>query len=253
MAEDQDLEGLGGVRSEPELPRVPAFAIRNEMLTHLDVWLDPELREGPEAMAVDEWLLEKAVAEKRAILRVYGWLGDWGTVGYFGSMQEARCEVPEVEWVRRWTGGGIVDHRDDWTYTLAVPRSERLATLRGGESYRWIHQALVAVLEGEGVDAELAVGSGVAGGSVCFDHAVEHDVVSDDFRKLAGAGQRRTAGGLLHQGTLLACGMDDAGRAAALAARLAGAWEWVTLAPPEERVRELVEGRYGNVGWTERR
>ena len=38
----------------------------------LRLWMDPVRRCGPEAMAVDEWLLETA---EIPVLRVYGWAG----------------------------------------------------------------------------------------------------------------------------------------------------------------------------------
>src|SRR6478672_8158419 len=101
-----------------------------EIFQKLLLWMDPVKRTGPEAMAVDEWLLETAFLP---VLRVYEWDGDWASVGYFGKIAEARSTVPEVSWVRRWTGGGLVDHRSDWTYSLALPNSEKLATERGAE------------------------------------------------------------------------------------------------------------------------
>ena len=93
----------------------------------IGLWKDSLVRSGPENMAVDSWLLERG----EPVMRVYGWKGDWCSMGYFGSVHEARTVVPGVSLVRRATGGGLVDHRDDLTYTIVVPRTSRLAGPQG--------------------------------------------------------------------------------------------------------------------------
>ena len=108
------------------------------LLDSLDLWIDPTPRPGPEAMAVDEWLLEHV---NTPTLRVYDWMGEWGSLGYFGKLSEARSSIPGVSWVRRWSGGGIVDHRNDWTYTLVLPKQPSQGTLKSSESYFAIHGA----------------------------------------------------------------------------------------------------------------
>ena len=218
----------------------------------LRLWIDPVKRPGPEAMAVDEWLLETA---ERPVLRVYGWLGEWGSVGYFGSLADARASFPGVEWVRRWTGGGTVDHRADWTYTVVAPAGETLVGLKGAESYRILHAALAACLIEEGIDARLSTGAEETGAALCFENPVSHDLVGAGNRKLAGAGQRRTSRGLLHQGSVaLTC--DPAAskaRAERLASCLAGDWAACDFQPPEDVIAEKVRARYAQPAWTERR
>ena len=105
-------------------------------LEGLQLWIDPVARTGPESMAVDEWLL----GLNAPILRVYRWQGEWGSCGYFDSLSTAKNSFPELkQWVRRWTGGGTVDHRADWPYTLIVPSRNDQQRLGGLESYRLIH------------------------------------------------------------------------------------------------------------------
>jgi lipoate-protein ligase A len=222
------------------------------MTRRLLLWIDAVKRPGPEAMAVDEWLLETA---DRPVLRVYGWAGTWGSVGYFGKLEEARAAFRGVEWVRRWTGGGTVDHRADWTYTLVVPAGETLAALRGAESYRVIHAALAEALRGEGIGARLSDGADETGAGVCFENPVSHDLVDGRGRKLAGAGQRRTVRGLLHQGSVAAgCDEKISGlRAERLAGALAEVWEIGDFHIPEPVILEKVRARYGTAAWTERR
>ena len=220
------------------------------ILSSLELWLDPVPRSGPENMAVDEWLLE---TRGRSVLRVYGWAGNWGSLGYFGNLAEARSRLPGLDWVRRWTGGGVVDHRADWTYTLAISPDEGLATLRGAESYARIHGAVVAMLREQNVDARLSGGNGETGGALCFQNPVEHDVMDGDGRKLAGAGQRRTRFGLLHQGSVAAWGIDGAVGGEALAGQLAEVWERVEISPPGEEISDRVARRYGRGDWTTRR
>ncbi len=217
------------------------------------LWIDPVPRSGPEAMAVDEWLLETVDVP---VLRTYRWLGGWVSIGYFGKIAEARGLFPGVQIVRRWTGGGTVDHRADWTYTLVVPRSEPLANLRGGDSYGKIHEALGAALRGEGIGARAIDESGVTGASLCFENPVQHDLVGADERKIAGAGQRRTRHGLLHQGSVAAsCSgvVDFQKRSGNLASQLAV--EWKSFAPliDMEDIQCRVANRYGLSQWTDRR
>lgn len=218
----------------------------------LELWIDPVSRRGPEAMAVDEWLLSVA---RRPLLRVYSWEGTWGSIGYFGSLDSAKRSLPGRDWVRRWTGGGTVDHRDDWTYTLVVPAGHGWCGLRGAESYRVIHAALADALQEEGVDARLAGPDGQTGSALCFQNPVGHDVVDAAGVKLAGAGQRRTRAGLLHQGSV--AGRLDAvkssGRACALANRLADGWSEVRLEPDAAVIEALVSARYGSSAWTDGR
>ncbi|MDA0768244.1 MAG: lipoate--protein ligase family protein, partial [Verrucomicrobia bacterium] len=159
------------------------------------VWEDPVARPGPENMAVDEVLLE-ALGEE-AVLRIYGWEGDWVSLGYFQKLEVARRVFAGegVEFVRRMTGGGMVDHREDLTYTLLVPRGHGLAETRGEESYRVIHGAVVEALRRAGVAARMVAENGAGESPACFEKAVAWDVVGEDGRKLAGAGQRRGKGG----------------------------------------------------------
>lgn len=210
--------------------------------------MDPVARPGPEAMAVDEWLLE---TREEPLLRVYGWRGGWGSVGYFGDLEAARAALPGLSWVRRWTGGGTVDHRRDWTYTLIVPSGCGPAGTKGAESYRVIHEALADALSDCGVAARLSAGDAETGAALCFRNPVGHDLVSPGGSKIAGAGQRRTRRGLLHQGSVLAAEGADLSRLPFfLADRLAGRVRIEDLRVPEDWLRAKVVGRYADPVWT---
>ncbi len=216
----------------------------------LQLWMDPVARPGPAAMAVDEWLLETATTP---VLRVYRWLGDWGSVGYFGSLGDAMAALPGLTWVRRWTGGGTVDHRADWTYTVVAPAGEALAGCRGAESYRHLHAALAATLVGEGIQARLSTGADETGMALCFANPVSHDLVGPAGIKLAGAGQRRTRLGLLHQGSLAVSDGHSTQRAEAFAGHLAKTWTTTDFEPPAEVIARKIAERYGRQAWTDRR
>ncbi len=220
-----------------------------QVFEKLRLWLDPVPRSGPEAMAVDEWLLETATLP---VLRVYRWAGDWASVGYFGKIAAAREAFPRVNLVRRWTGGGLVDHRADWTYSVIVPAAEALAGRRGAESYQSLHAALGATLAAEGISARLSGGEEVTGAALCFENPVNHDLLGPDGRKLAGAGQRRTRLGLLHQGSVAGI-CNGKGRAEALAGHLAGEWSHGLPVPEAGELAQRIAARYARDEWTERR
>jgi len=168
-------------------------------------WCDPVARSGPECMAVDELLLQGLAEDP--VLRFYDWEGAWVSVGYFGDLEAAQEVFGEsVSLVRRWTGGGVVDHRDDMTYSLMIPRGHAVAKTRGAESYAAIHAAVVEALRACGVEARLIAVDGEGDSAQCFEKPVAWDVVDATGNKLAGAGQRRTRWGLLHQGSVQLAG-----------------------------------------------
>jgi lipoate-protein ligase A len=216
----------------------------SRVLPLLQLWIDPVERDGPENMAVDQWIAETSGTP---ILRSYRWAPGWGSFGYF-----VKCaELPPhgLRWVRRWTGGGIVDHRADWTYTLFIPRGQALAEARGAESYREIHSAMAAALQSAGRSARLAGPAAPATGGECFIRPVEHDLLDPAGRKIAGAGQRRTARGLLHQGSVSSTRPVPESLAAALSREVLP----LALNPPETLISAIAADRYAREEWTLRR
>jgi lipoate-protein ligase A len=168
-------------------------------LQRLLLWTDDTPRPGPLNMGLDEALLS---VTDIPILRVYRWDAPWVSIGCFIPCAEAADAFPQRPLVRRWTGGGIVDHASDWTYSLIVPASESLAGMGTAESYRVIHQALVQSFEACGVPARLADAPPPGHGGHCFRAPVQADVIDATSRKIAGGAQRRTRHGLLHQGSV---------------------------------------------------
>lgn len=201
---------------------------------------DPQPRAAALNMAIDEALLE-AIGEW-PILRVYRWARPAVSFGCFGDFAGVRRAFPTREWVRRWTGGGVVEHGADVTYSVVVPRPLALAMSRPAESYRLVHEAIRGVLD----RAEMAAADEPKVSPACFENPVRHDLLRDG-RKLAGAAQRRTRQGLLHQGSIQAA--VDAG---SLAAAMAPAIGRRLLSPAElVRAQALVATRYGTVPWLE--
>lgn len=187
------LQGLGNVKS------VPLF---DPIFHHLQVWTQEEPCSGPVNMAFDELLMRRL--GDFPILRLYQWDRGWGSMGYFGEIEEAREAVSDVSFVKRWTGGGVVDHRVGHTYSLMVPRREQMFTLTGVKRYEKIHRCVGEVLNACGHQAEFTSSELNEGEVDCFLHPVEYDLLDAEGSKIAGAGQRRTREGILHQGAVQA-------------------------------------------------
>ena len=178
-----------------------------------------------ENMALDFLLLQRYPDADRPRFRHYEWRGPAFTFGFSQKISFVRENLPmgdPVELCRRPTGGGIVDHRNDWTYTLVLPRTHALYDAAATEAYRVVHQALTEALVALGEPAELKVVCEPAakGGSepveratslpretpmpgVCFQRAERYDVVHRrSGAKIAGAAMKRNKHGLLLQGSV---------------------------------------------------
>ncbi len=149
-------------------------------------------------MAIDEALFEHATIP---ILRFYGWRSPALSFGYFGKFADVATEMGRRDVVRRWTGGGIVPHGEDLTYSLVTPAVDPASSLGPTTIYAALHRAICDALREEGSKAELAARASPKISEACFANPVRDDVMLSG-RKVAGAAQRRTRAGFLHQGSI---------------------------------------------------
>ncbi len=156
-------------------------------------------------MAADQALLELS---RDPVLRIYSWKPEKSglpamSIGYLDSWESVPADR---SFVRRMTGGGLVDHACDFTYSIVVPQLWIQAwDFKVEQSYSFFHTLLAEALKGLGLEARLAGKEDVCEGiGACFAKPVLSDLLElKTQRKVAGAAQRRNRYGLLHQGSVL--------------------------------------------------
>jgi lipoate-protein ligase A len=209
---------------------------------------DDTPRSAPLNMALDEVLLGEV---REPLLRIYRWERPAVSFGYFGKFAPVAAAWPGRDVVRRMTGGGIVPHGRDLTYSLIVPAGHAFAARSPREVYRAVHETIGALLTGSGENAALATAPAGGGTGVCFESPAEFDLLSRG-RKIAGAALRRTRHGLLLQGSIQELPALESWRprlASAFAAQvLSGECTPAQLAA----AHALAEEKYATREWTAR-
>ena len=152
-------------------------------------------------MALDQALLEAMPRLNGPVLRFYAWTEPAASFGYFQKYSEVERLTPLRPLVRRPTGGGIVPHPADWTYSMVWPQNHEWYSLRAVESYRRVHEWIRDAFARLGVRTELALQPVKTGPGQCFAGFERFDLLYQG-RKVAGAAQRRTRDGLLIQGSV---------------------------------------------------
>lgn len=213
-----------------------------------------------EHMALDETLVR--LYRGQAFLRFYRWTpGPAITFGYAQFISEVRRAALSGSGplVRRPTGGGMVRHQDDLTFSLVFTSQDRPQ-----EIYRALHAQI-----------ERALGSAVHRltqpqppsayapsqqheASMCFVRPVENDLLAADGHKILGGALRRFGTTVLYQGSLQLPGARE--NAALKRAVLDGvqAFLQVGFTPQRcaadvlESARMLARTQYETAAWTEK-
>jgi lipoyl(octanoyl) transferase len=162
-------------------------------------------------MAIDAALLA-TLPKGLAVFRHYGWTEPAITFGYTQAYAPVRKTLEsDLTFCRRLTGGGIVDHRNDWTYALILRNDIAAARTPANELYTLIHRAIQRALSKQSVETQLAPCPRQCGEppnrespapSQCFVTPAASDVLLQNGRKIAGAAMKRTKDGLLIQGSI---------------------------------------------------
>lgn len=179
--------------------------------------LDSGAGTGVEQMAVDAGLMDRARETGEAVLRLYAWSRPTLSFGRHeasrGRFSPATLAAAGVDAVRRPTGGRVLLHDHEVTYSVTAP-------VTGDEplraSYRAINRILLDAMQAMGLAAAEADPSPTPrpGGAACFAEPNAGELVVGG-RKLIGSAQVRERGALLQHGSILI--RDDQGRIGALA------------------------------------
>ena len=212
-------------------------------------------------MALDEALLETMPRLGQPVLRFYSWTERAASFGYFQKYAEVERLTPLRPLVRRPTGGGLVPHDADWTYSLVFPAGHEWYLLAAVESYRRVHQWIQAAFGRMGLATQLAAEPRRAGRGRCFAGCEQFDLLWQG-QKVAGAAQRRRRDGLLIQGSVqpqrlgLAPARSDWLQAMRTTASLPGGsvlLEFLPDDPLKRRAQELATGKYSQADYNRRR
>ena len=154
----------------------------------------------------------KAIMQKDPILHFYEWDGPSATYGYFVEPADFFCmeavKQAGLSLARRPTGGGIIFHLWDFAFSALVPASHERFSENTMENYALINQAVLQSVQeflGGEVELELtptdAASLGRGCERFCMAKPTRYDVMWQG-KKIAGAAQRKTKHGFLHQGSI---------------------------------------------------
>lgn len=160
-----------------------------------------------EQMALDDLLAH--TRGQTVTLRFYNWTHTPSvTFGYAQFISEVRQATRSFsgEVCRRPTGGGIVYHQDDLTFSLIFPSPEKPTDI-----YKKLHAHIHAALTTAGLSARVATQKLPASAyapsrqhqaNACFINPVENDLLLSNGQKMLGGAIRRFGTTVLYQGSL---------------------------------------------------
>ena len=184
----------------------------NSILT--DTWrliVTPPLS-GAENMAIDEALLRAFdPVGSEPLFRLYGWNPPTLSLGRFQNAAEVldleRCRADGVAVVRRITGGGVIYHADELTYSLVCSPEQIPPASSVKDSFRVLTGFLLSFYRSLGIDAAYAVDAAPEGTRLgertpfCFAGKESFDILADG-RKIGGNAQRRLKGAIFQHGSI---------------------------------------------------
>ncbi|MBT3393136.1 MAG: hypothetical protein HN833_01400 [Elusimicrobiaceae bacterium] len=164
-------------------------------------------------MAVDEILKDEVYnnKERQIILRFFNWQPkDSVTFGYAQFFKEvlekvSAKNIPYENIVRRPTGGGIVFHLDDITFSLIFPHEN--AVEKPQDIYDKLHNKIKLHFRGENFNTQGEVSKENYAPSLknqagqCFENPVSNDILDADGKKVLGGAIRRFDNIILYQGS----------------------------------------------------
>jgi lipoate---protein ligase len=174
--------------------------------------VETEPQSAVEIMQKDRDLLGGMHMETSPILHFYQWKTPSITYGHFLDPEKFFClkavEEEGISLAKRPTGGGIIFHLWDFAFSALVPSTHPAFSQNTIDNYTYINEAVLDAvkeflqlengIELTPLDGELR---GTGAQHFCMAKPTRYDVMVQG-KKVAGAAQRRTRSGFLHQGSI---------------------------------------------------
>ncbi|MBU0503252.1 MAG: lipoate--protein ligase family protein [Candidatus Omnitrophica bacterium] len=158
-------------------------------------------------MAIDEAIArEQLVAGELPTLRFYGWNPASFSLGYFQDASKVldipRCAKEKTHFVRRFTGGEVIFHDQELTYSLSFPRPAASSFNSVKDSFKINSSFILETYRKLGLDAGFtSQGSAGGSGALCFESCEEYDIMVRG-KKLGGSSQRRIKNIIFQHGSI---------------------------------------------------
>jgi len=163
-------------------------------------------------MALDEALLESfSAGSSPPTLRLYGWRPATLSLGRYqdaaADLDIAKCSADGVSVVRRMTGGGIIYHDDELTYSIVCSPADLGHVSGVKDGFRHLCAFLLATYHKLGLHAAFATevdhGGIVLGArsAFCFAGREHYDIVVHG-KKIGGNAQRRKRNVIFQHGSI---------------------------------------------------
>lgn len=163
--------------------------------------IDSGVQSAASHMQIDDELLRGGV--DHPILRFYDWLDYAVTYGYFINPADWLKVVPDCA-ARRPTGGGLIFHEGDFSFTLALPLSHPLTQKPVLERYQIINSQVLGAMRllVPSCDVSLQMQTQEDGISqLCMANPTVYDLLLGG-KKVGGAAQRKNKRAFIHQCSL---------------------------------------------------
>ncbi len=204
-------------------------------------------------MQLDAKLLDNLEGQERPILHLYEWEKQSATFGYFVKPEDlldlAEAKKRGLDLARRPTGGGVVFHLWDLAFSVLVPAKSKLFSTNTLDNYNLINRVVKDVVkEFLGISDEIGLIPDDAPFQdqscthFCMARPTKYDVMLQG-KKIAGAAQRKTKDGFLHQGTIALLCPDPELLGAVLPSSAVREAMMQTTFPLLSDQKELKEGR----------
>ncbi|WP_304543866.1 lipoate--protein ligase family protein [Sulfurimonas microaerophilic] len=156
-------------------------------------------------MAVDEALLQSSIESNTPVLRIYEWKNAL-SFGRFNNINDTlnlkMVEAKNISYARRLTGGGVLVHGGDISYSLIIPQSV-VSALGVKESYRYLCSFLLNFYKKLGLDAKFAQDANlsISKSNICTASNEPYDITIDG-KKIGGNAQRYSKNTLFQHGSI---------------------------------------------------
>jgi len=169
--------------------------------------VDKKPLNGSLNMAVDDFLFRSLSSEPETYFRFYRWERPTVSLGYSQDIRKVvdveYCRKQRIDIVRRMTGGKLVLHHKEVTYSLCSSDRETFTSTLA-DSYRLVSQALIRGFEKMGLKSYLAdapPNSYVRGNLPCFSYPARNEIEVEG-KKIVGSAQKRTGSRFIQHGSI---------------------------------------------------